>query len=127
MLFATEGPDTGTVTKFAADLSAHGGDPTQMHTTSSDLSAAFLRGIRGLPAERGAELRALPPGPEPVRAAVRRAEVTTRPELRHTRWRWLKNWANLSTAGRRERPRLLRPWAQLATGGALRRRADFQA
>jgi hypothetical protein len=40
---------------------------------------------------------------------VRRAEVATRPELTHTRWLWLKNWANLSTGGRRELPRLLRP------------------
>jgi transposase len=44
--FATEGRDAGTVSEFAADLSAHGGDPKQVRTTSSDMSAAFIRGIR---------------------------------------------------------------------------------
>src|ERR671939_516464 len=58
---------------------------------------------------------------------VRRAEVTTRPELKHTRWLWLKNWANLSTKHQGELHRLMRPSAQLATARALRWREDFQA
>ena len=58
---------------------------------------------------------------------VRRTEVTTRPELTHTRWLWLKNWSNLSTTQRRELHRLMRPSAQLATARALRWREDFQA
>jgi transposase len=59
--------------------------------------------------------------------AVRRAEIATRPELKHTRWLWLKNWSNLSTGQRRELQLLLRPSAQLATARALRWREDFQA
>ncbi len=58
---------------------------------------------------------------------MRRAEVATRPELKHTRWLWLKNWANLSAAQRRELHHLMRPSAQLATARALRWREDFQA
>ena len=58
---------------------------------------------------------------------MRRAEVATRPELKHTRWLWLKNWANLSVAQRRELHHLMRPSAQLATARALRWREDFQA
>jgi hypothetical protein len=58
---------------------------------------------------------------------VRRAEVATRPELKHTRWLWLKNWANLSTKQQGELHRLMRPSAQLATARALRWREDFQA
>jgi transposase len=58
---------------------------------------------------------------------VRRAEVATRPELKHTRWLWLKNWAKLSVAQRRELHHLMRPSAQLATARALRWREDFQA
>jgi transposase len=46
VLFATEGRDAGTVARFAADLAGHGGDPKQVHTTSSDMSAAFITGIR---------------------------------------------------------------------------------
>lgn len=37
---------------------------------------------------------------------VRRQELATGPELKDTRWLWLKNWANLSTAQRRELQRL---------------------
>ena len=58
---------------------------------------------------------------------VRRTEVTTRPELKHTRWLWLKNYSNLSTTQRRELHRLVQPSAQLATARALRWREDFHA
>jgi hypothetical protein len=40
---------------------------------------------------------------------VRREEVSTRPELTHTRWLWLKNWTNLSAPQRRDLHRLMRP------------------
>ena len=124
--FATEGHDADTVTKFAADLSAHGGDPKQVHTTSSDMSAAFIRGIRdSLPnAQLSVDRYHLAQKLSEAVDAVRRAEVATRPELTHTRWLWLKNWANLSTGGPSELQRLLRPSAQLTTGGALRWRED---
>ena len=59
--------------------------------------------------------------------AVRRQEVATRPELKHTHWLWLKNHANLSATQRRNLHRLMRPSAQLATARALRWRQDFQA
>ncbi|MGH3921713.1 MAG: transposase, partial [Pseudonocardiaceae bacterium] len=58
---------------------------------------------------------------------VRRAEVATRPELKHTRWLWLKNRANLSTKQQGELHQLMRPSAQPATARALRRREDFPA
>lgn len=56
-----------------------------------------------------------------------RHELATRPELKHTRWLWLKNWATLTVTQRRELHRLMRPSAQLATARALRWREDFQA
>ncbi|MGH8573152.1 MAG: ISL3 family transposase, partial [Gammaproteobacteria bacterium] len=59
--------------------------------------------------------------------AVRREEVTTRPELRRTRWLWQKNHANLSTTQQAELHRPMRPSAQLATARALRWRQDFPA
>jgi transposase len=129
VLFATEGRDADTVARFAADLRGHDGDPTQITTTSSDMSTAFIRGIREhLPnAQLTFDRYHLAAKLSEAVDAVRRAEVATRPELKHTRWLWLKNWANLSTAQRRELQRLLRPSAQLATGRALRWREDFQA
>jgi transposase len=127
--FATEGRDADTVEEFAADLAAHGGDPKQVHTTSSDMSAAFITGIRQhLPnATMTFDRYHLAAKLSEAVDAVRRAEVATRPELKNTRWLWLKNWSNLSTGQRRELSRLLRPSAQLATGRALRWREDFQA
>jgi transposase len=129
VLFATEGRDAGTVERFAADLAGHGGDPKQVHTTSSDMSAAFLSGIREhLPnAALTFDRYHLAAKLSEAVDAVRRAEVATRPELKNTRWLWLKNWSTLSTTQRRELQRLLRPSAQLATGRALRWREDFQA
>jgi len=129
VLFATEGRDSGTVKQFAADLAAHGGDPGQVHTTSSDMSAAFIAGItKHLPnAVMTFDRYHLAAKLSEAVDAVRRAEVATRPELKHTRWLWLKNWANLSPRQRRELQLLLRPSAQLATARALRWREDFQA
>lgn len=129
VLFATEGRDADTVARFAADLRAHGGDPTQITTTSSDMSTAFIRGIgEHLPnAALTFDRFHLAAKLSEAVDIVRRTEVATRPELKNTRWLWLKNWTNLSTAQRRELQRLLRPSAQLATGRALRWREDFQA
>jgi transposase len=129
VLFATEGRDSSTVERFAADLVEHGGDPTQVTTTSSDMSAAFIAGItEHLPnARRTFDRFHLAAKLSEAVDAVRRAEVATRPELKHTRWLWLKNWANLSTRQRRELQLLLRPSAKLATGRAMRWREDFQA
>jgi transposase len=129
VLFATEGRDSSTVARFAADLVAHGGDPTKVHTTSSDMSAAFIAGIaEHLPdAQLTFDRYHLAAKLSEAVDAVRRAEVATRPELKHTRWLWLKNWANLSAKQRRELQLLLRPSAKLATGRAMRWREDFQA
>jgi transposase len=129
VLFATEGRDSGTVEQFAADLAAHGGDPKQVTTTSSDMSAAFIAGItQFLPnAQMTFDRYHLAAKLSEAVDTVRRHEVATRPELKHTRWLWLKNWSNLSTRQRHELQLLLRPSAQLATARALRWREDFQA
>jgi transposase len=58
---------------------------------------------------------------------VCRAEVTTHPELKRTRWLWLKNYSNLSAKQKGELHQLMRPSAKLATARALRWRQDFQA
>ncbi|MGH3717387.1 MAG: ISL3 family transposase [Pseudonocardiaceae bacterium] len=129
VVFATEGRSADTVARFAADLAEHGGDPEKITDTSSDMSTAFISGIKAhLPNARmtfdryhlAAELS------EAI-DTVRRDEVRTRPELKHTRWLWLKNWANLSATQRRELHQLMRPSARPATARALRRREDFQA
>ena len=44
LLFATEGREHQTVTAFAADLKAHGGDPEQVRHVCMDMSAAYAKG-----------------------------------------------------------------------------------
>jgi transposase len=128
VVFATEGRSAETVARFAADLVEHGGDPKKVTDTSSDMSTAFICGIGAhLPNARMTFDRYhLAAKLSEAIDAVRREEVATRPELKHTRWLWLKNHATLSAKQQREH-QLMRPSAQLATARALRWREDFQA
>jgi transposase len=82
VLFATEGRSSDTVAHFAADLAAHGGDPDSITDTSSDMSTAFLCGIsQHLPnATMTFDRFHLAAKLSDAVDAVRRAEVTTRPE-----------------------------------------------
>ena len=129
VLFATEGRDAATVARFATDLAAHGGDPDNITDTSSDMSTAFISGIsQHLPnATMTFDRFHLAAKLSEAVDAVRRAEVTTRPELKHTRWLWLKNHASLSAKQQAQLHQLMRPSAKLATARALRWREDFQA
>jgi transposase len=129
VLFATEGRDAATVARFATDLAEHGGDPKTVTDTSSDMSAAFISGIsQHLPnATMTFDRFHLAAKLSEAIDAVRRAEVTTRPELKHTRWLWLKNHASLSAKQQGQLHQLMRPSATLATARALRWREDFPA
>ena len=129
VLFATEGRSADTVARFATDLAEHGGDPTKITDTSSDMSAAFISGIgEHLPnATMTFDRFHVAAKLSEAVNEVRRAEVKTRPELKCTRWLWLKNWTNLSAKQQGELHQLMRPSAQLATARALRWREDFQA
>src|SRR5439155_26534698 len=95
VLFATEGRDAATVKEFATDLTAHRGGPQKVHTTSSDMSTAFIAGIKEhLPnAQLTFDRFHLAAKLSEALDAVRRTEIATRPELKHTRWLWLKNWS----------------------------------
>ena len=46
VLFATPGKDAATVAAFAQDLKAHGGDPDKIVEVCSDMSKAFIAGVR---------------------------------------------------------------------------------
>jgi len=129
VLFATEGRDAATVARFATDLAEHGGDPNTVTDTSSEMSTAFISGItQHLPHATTTDDR-FPLAATLSEAVdqVRRAEVTTRPELTTPAGVWLNNHTNLSAKQQGELHRLMRPSAQLATARALRWREDFQA
>jgi len=129
VVFATEGRSADTFTRFVTDLVEHGGDPEKITDTSSERSTAFISGIRThLPNARMTFDRYhLAAKLSEAIDAVRRQEVATRPELKHTRWLWLTNHANLSVKQQAELHQLMRPSAQLATARARRWREDFQA
>ena len=86
VVFATEGRSAETVARFAADLAVHGGDPKKITDTSSDMSAAFISGIGAhLPNARMTFDRYhLAAKLSEAIDTVRRREVATRPELKHT-------------------------------------------
>jgi transposase len=129
VLYATEGRDADTVARFAADLRDHGGYPEAVCDTSSDMSAGYIAGIgEHLPnaAMTFDRFHVAAKLSEAV-DAVRRDEVASRPELKRTRWLWLKNHSNLTDTQQAELYRLTRPSARLATARALRWREDFQA
>ena len=149
VMFATEGRDAATVAAFAADLKAHGGEPrTQIERVCCDMSPAFITGIK---AHLGCEPRDAEQGCEDIAQGataghqprivfdryhvvakaneavdtVRRAEAKTRPELKRSRYAWLKNDANLTVKQREQLTWLTRPSMQLKTTRAARWRDDF--
>lgn len=148
VMFATEGREASTVQAFAADLSAHGGAPkTQIKRVCCDMSPAFIKGVKkhlsrepqDAQDDDGIEVAATP-GHEPqivfdryhvVAKAndavdtVRRAEAKTRPELKGSRYAWLKNDANLTAKQREQLTWLNRPSMQLKTARTARWRDDF--
>lgn len=140
VLFATEGRDADTVKQFAADLAAHGGAPrTQLDQVCCDMSPAFIKGVREHLSEQGDDdvettghcpqivfdrYHVVAKANEAV-DEVRRAEAKTRPELKRTRYAWLKNEANLTAKQREQLAWLTRPSMQLQTARAARWRDDF--
>jgi transposase len=98
VLFATEGRDHLTVERFAADLQAHGGDPLRVRDVSADMSQAFGQGVRAsLPkAYLTYDRYHLVSHATKAVDEVRRAEAKQRPELKGTRYAWLKRPENLT-------------------------------
>jgi transposase len=129
VLFVTEGRDSATVARFAADLTEHGGDPQQVTDTSSDMSTAFVKGITehlpnaALTFDRFHVMAKLSEAID----EVRRTEAKTNPLLKGTRYLWLRNQGTLTEAQRDELAWLKRPSNRLATARAHRWREDFQA
>jgi len=93
VLFATEGKDASTVKRFREDMEAHGGKAEQVEEACLDMSAAFIRGLTDQFPEAkltfdNFHLMQLLTG---AVDKVRRQEQKTHPELKKTRYIWLKN------------------------------------
>lgn len=99
VLFATEGKDAATVAAFAEDLAAHGGNPAAIEEVCIDMSPAFIKGVaESLPEavvtfDKFHAVKIINDAVD----EVRREEQKSRPELKRTRYAWLKNETNLST------------------------------
>jgi len=92
VLVATEGRDHTTVARFAAELTAHGGDPMQVRDVSADMRPAFERGVRASLPKACLTYDRYHLVSHATKAVdeVRRAEAKARPELKGTRYVWLK-------------------------------------
>ena len=126
VLFVTEGKDATTVARFADDLEAHGGDASRVKEVSIDMSAAFVKGVEDNLTEAEItfdKFHVVKLVNEAV-DEVRRVEVKTRPELKHTRYLWLKNAAGLTSEGHEKLASLSK--RHLQTARAYQMRLAFQ-
>ncbi len=98
VLFATPGKDAATVTEFKKDLAAHGGSPENIKQACCDMSPAFIRGIEDtfegstITFDKFHIVKII----NEALDEVRRQEQKDRPELKKTRFAWLKNPPNLT-------------------------------
>lgn len=127
LLAAQPGKDAKTIETFADDLSAHGHDPEAIPEVGMDQSPAFQKGVaEHLPKAQITfdryHLTALDNGA--VVEAVRRAKVHQQPDLKATRWIWLKNAKNLKPK-QQEQPDTLKD-RNLKTAAAYQLRLTFQ-
>jgi transposase len=126
VLHVADGKDAATVEAFADDLAAHGGKAENIAEVCIDMSAAFIRGVgEHLPeaAITFDKFHAVKLVNDAV-DEVRRAEVKERPELRRTRYVWLKNERNLSAGQSQQLGSLCR--TNLKTARAYQLRLAFQ-
>jgi transposase len=110
VVFATAGRDKGTVAKFREDLEAHGGRAEQVREFSADMSAAYRAGIQeqfpqaGLTIDKYHLVQAV----NQVVDEVRRREQKELPELKGSRFLWLKKPSRLTEGQRGELERMRR-------------------
>jgi transposase len=126
LLFGTEGRDQETVEAFRKDLEAHGGSAERITEACCDMSQAFILGLEAqfpnarLTFDRFHVMQLANKGVDDVR----RMEARERPELKRSRYVWLKNRSNLST---RQRERLQElQGMNLETAEAYRMRLTLQ-
>ena len=126
VVFATEGKDADTVKRFREDLEAHGGKPEQVKEACLDMSAAFIRGLSDeLPkAELTFDNFHLMQLLTEAVDQTRREEQQTHPELKGTRYVWLKNEWNHTAEQAKTFDRLRS--SKLATARATHIKSVFQ-
>jgi transposase len=98
VIFVTEGKDNTTVKRFVEDFEKHGGDIDNIKSVCSDLSAAFIKGIKeNIPNaihtfDKFHIMKLIIDALD----EVRREEQRTTPDLKKTRYLWRKNPESLT-------------------------------
>jgi len=128
VLFATEGKDSSTVKRFKQDLVDDGGDPSAIEEMCCDMSPAFISGVEKqfpeaqLTFDKFHVMKILNDAVD----QVRREEINDRPELKGTRYLWLKNQVNLKESQSDLLDKLTIKKLNLKTSRAYHIRLNFQ-
>jgi len=127
-IFATEGKDAATVHRFVEDFQDHGGAAENVKEVCCDMSPAFIRGVGdALPeAELTFDKFHVTRIVNDAVDQVRRAEQKDRPELKGSRYSWIKNEENLSERQAATLEALSVASLNLKTARAWRMRLAFQ-
>src|SRR6266581_8119001 len=102
-VFATPGRDAESVTRFVADLRAHGGEPAQVREVCQDMSEPYLFGVLGnllqaaITFDRYHVKAQLSRAVDEVRRQERKVQAGL---LKGSRYLWLRNPAKLSAKQR---------------------------
>lgn len=129
LLYATQGRDASVLGRFRLDLITHGGEPEQIEELCMDMLPAYLHGaVAHFPRaeitfDKFHVLRLLNEGVD----QVRREEQRDSPELKRTRYLWLKNRSRLRADQVEKLEALLRPSSMARkTARAYRLKVAFQ-
>jgi transposase len=128
VLFVTEGKDSSTLERFKTDLEVHQGDPSHIQEICCDMSPAFIKGVEKhfpeahLTFDKFHVLKILNEAVD----EVRRQEQQIRPELKGTRYLWLKNPENLKANQTEILETLALKKLNLKTSRAYHIRMNFQ-
>jgi len=128
VLFATDGKDASTVKRFKQDLTEHGGDPAAIEEMCCDMSPAFISGVEKqfpeaqLTFDKFHVMKIINEAVD----QVRREEIKDRPELKGSRYIWLKNKQNLKPTQTELLDQLTIKKLNLKTSRAYHIRLNFQ-
>lgn len=126
VLFATEGKGMDTLGRFKELLAAKGADAQQIQEVCCDMSPAFIRGIQDyfpdaeITFDKFHVMKLVNEAVDEVRIA----EQKRTPELKHTKYIWLKNESNLKAEQKETLARLKD--TNLQTGRAYRLKLAMQ-
>ena len=126
VVFVTDGRDAKTVERFADHVDAHNSDASRIKDVCIDMSAAFMKGVTDnlteaeITFDKFHVMKLIGDAVD----KTRRAESKARPELKGSRYVWLKNERNLSADGRQTLASLSK--LNLKTARAYQLRLAFQ-